>query len=129
LPTDPNGPIVVRMTTDCTRLRRSTAGRGAGLIAWFCFACVPPAVSAQDADAAMGENIAQEYCIVCHDISPEGPFKLDPPSFAAIAKYRTPEQIRARIVKPIHHTMPRYVDYMIGNNIDDMVAYIVSLED
>lgn len=85
--------------------------------------------SAQEGNATMGRQIAEEYCVSCHMVDPGGPFKQDPPSFAAIAVYRSPDQIRARIVQPIHADMPRYADYMIGGNIDDMVAYIASLEE
>ena len=84
---------------------------------------------AQDGNVTMGRQIAEEYCVTCHMIDRGGPFKQEPPSFAAIAVYRSPDQIRARIVQPIHSDMPRYIDYMIGGNIDDMVAYIASLED
>ena len=79
-------------------------------------------------DVEMGRDIANEYCIACHDVSPTGAFKQEPPSFAAIAVYRSGEQIRARIINPIHESMPDYKRYMIGGNIDDMVAYIQSLE-
>ncbi len=85
--------------------------------------------SAQEGNATMGRQIAEEYCVSCHMVDPGGPFKQDPPSFAAIAIYRSPDQIRARIVQPIHADMPRYSEYMIGGNIDDMVAYIASLEE
>ncbi len=91
--------------------------------------CLSGAAFAQDGNATMGKQIAEEYCSACHIIERDGPFKLEPPSFAAIAVYRTREQIRARIVRPIHAEMPRYTDYMIGGNIDDMVAYITSLEE
>lgn len=84
---------------------------------------------AQDDGIEMGRMIADEYCSRCHNIEPDGPFKLETPSFAAIAKYRSAEQVRQRIIRPIHERMPRYIDYMIGGNIDDMVAYIMSLED
>ncbi|MDP5220245.1 cytochrome c [Ruegeria sp. 2205SS24-7] len=87
------------------------------------------ALSAEEGDVEMGRNIAEEYCVHCHDVSRSGPFKMDPPSFAAIAKYRSEDQIRKRIVNPTHEDMPRYIKYMIGGNIGDMVAYIVSLED
>lgn len=86
------------------------------------------ASSALGADLEMGHDIAHEYCIECHDVSPTGPFKNEPPSFAAIAVYRSGEQIRSRILNPIHEKMPDYKSYMIGGNIDDMVAYIQSLE-
>ncbi|MBM2422405.1 cytochrome c [Marivita cryptomonadis] len=84
---------------------------------------------AQEANVTMGRQIAEEYCATCHMVEPSGPFKQEPPSFAAIAVYRSPEQIRARIMQPIHSDMPRYSEYMIGGNIDDMVAYIASLEE
>ena len=99
---------------------RSAAGLVLGLSA--------TAAWAQDESLEMGRDIAITYCIECHDVSPEGAFKQDPPSFAAIAVYRSPEQIEARIVQPIHDDMPRYKDYMFGGNIDDMVRYITSLE-
>ena len=90
--------------------------------------CAVSTSHAQDANEGMGKSIAEEYCSECHNVGPDGPFKLDPPSFAAIAKFRTPEQIWIRIVLPRNHRMPRYKEFMIGNNIDDMVAYIASLE-
>jgi len=83
---------------------------------------------AQEGSVTMGRDIAEEYCVACHDVGADGRFKLDPPSLAAIARYRSADQIRQRIVQPIHASMPRYAEYMIGGNIDDMVAYIVSLE-
>ena len=79
-------------------------------------------------DVEMGRDIAYEYCVACHDVGPNGAFKQDPPSFTAIAIYRTEEQIRVHILRPFHDDMPKYKDYMIGENIDDMVAYIASLE-
>jgi mono/diheme cytochrome c family protein len=85
-------------------------------------------ITAQEGDLEMGRLIADEYCSVCHNIESSGPFKLETPSFAAIAKYRSAEQVRQHIVRPIHERMPRYTEYMIGGNIDDMVAYIMSFE-
>ena len=89
----------------------------------------PGATFGDSEDVAMGRDIAREYCVQCHDVEAGGAFKEAPPSFAAIARYRTSAQIRERIVRPLHAEMPRYSDYMIGGNIDDMVAYIVSLDD
>lgn len=54
--------------------------------------------AAQEGNLEMGRLIADEYCSVCHNIEPNGPFKLETPSFAAIAKYRSVEQVRRRIV-------------------------------
>ena len=99
----------------------------AALSTTLCVTLTAPGL-AEEGNASMGRSIAEEYCVACHNIEVDGPFKLEPPSFAAIGSYRSAEQIRARIVQPIHDDMPRYTDYMIGGNIDDMVAYIVSLE-
>ena len=65
----------------------------------------------------------------CHNIEADGPFKLHPPSFASIAVYRSPEQIYGRIAfPPLHAGMPQ-VGYMLTpENMEDVVAYIVSLE-
>lgn len=83
---------------------------------------------AQEPSVSMGKDIADEYCSECHNILPDGEFKQNPPSFAAIAKYRSADQIKQRIISPSSHQMPRYTQYMIGGNIDDMVAYILTLE-
>lgn len=79
-------------------------------------------------DPEMGRQIAEEYCVSCHDIGAEGAFRQSPPSFAAIAIYRSRPQIKMRILAPVHGAMPDDSDYIIGNNVDDMVAYIASLE-
>lgn len=50
----------------------------------------------------------------CDGISPGGPFKMDPPSFAAITRFRSAQQTRLRIENPIHQDMSRYSGYMIG---------------
>ena len=52
--------------------------------------------------------------------------KQDPPSFAAIAVYRSPDQIRSKIIAP-HVGMPE-VAQILGLEVDDLIAYIVSLE-
>ena len=99
-------------------------------IAGAVFAALAPVAAAQEmpGDPEMGRQIAEEYCVSCHDIGVEGAFKQSPPSFAAIAIYRSRPQIKMRILAPEHGAMPDYSDYMIGNNVDDMVAYIASLE-
>ena len=80
-------------------------------------------------DIANGAKLAQESCSRCHNVEVDGPFKLHPPSFASIAVYRTPDQIYGRIAfPPFHASMPQ-VGYMLDpTNIEDMVAYIVSLD-
>ena len=77
-------------------------------------------------DAEAGQDLAADWCSRCHDIGREGQMKQDPPSFAAIAVYRTPDQIRSKIIAP-HMGMPEYAA-ILGLDVDDLTAYIVSLE-
>jgi hypothetical protein len=53
--------------------------------------------------------------------------KQEPPSFAAIAVYRAADQIRSKIAAP--HTGMAEIAQVLGLNVDDLVAYIVSLEE
>ncbi len=89
----------------------------------------PPAFSA--GDPAEGYKLAKEHCAGCHDVEPGGGFKQYPPSFAAMAVYRSEAHIRALSVYPaLHSAMPRVPIYMLGDdNLDDLVAYIMSLEE
>ncbi len=82
-----------------------------------------------EADVAVGEEIARESCVRCHNVEAGGPFKEHPPSFAAIAVYRSEEQIYGRIMfPPLHSSMPE-VGYMLTpDNVEHLVAYIRSLE-
>lgn len=80
-------------------------------------------------DAVEGEEIAREACTRCHDVDPGGPFKQHPPSFAAIAVYRSEEQIRGRIIfPPLHTAMPQMAYMLTPDNVEHLVAYIVTLE-
>jgi mono/diheme cytochrome c family protein len=87
----------------------------------------PASVTAQG-DPERGAALAAAECAQCHDISAEGEPKTYPPSFASIAWYREEEQIRARILYPqLHGAMP--LTRVIGlDDINDLVAYIVSLD-
>ena len=81
------------------------------------------------ADIGNGQRLAGEICADCHDVSAGGVMQEMPPSFAAIAQFRAPEDIRARIAFPPAHTsMPKFGMIWGKNNLDDLVAYIVSLE-
>jgi mono/diheme cytochrome c family protein len=73
-----------------------------------------------------GQDLAADWCSRCHDIGRQGQMKQDPPSFAAIAVYRSPDQIREKILAP-HQGMPE-VAQVLDLNVDDLVAYITSLE-
>lgn len=90
----------------------------------------PVAWSSEEAgNVASGKALAEEHCTRCHDISADGPFKLHPPSFASIAVYRSAEQIEGRIQFPsLHSAMPQMAYFMTPENIQDLVAYIVSLD-
>lgn len=84
-----------------------------------------------DGDPAEGYNLAKEHCADCHDVEAGGAFKQYPPSFAAIAVYRSEAHIRALSFYPaLHSAMPKIPMYMLGDdNLDDLVAYIMSLEE
>lgn len=91
------------------------------------------ACAAAEGGIAAGKAFAQEWCARCHDISATGPFKQHPPSFASIAVFRSPDQIWERIaVPPLHRGMPGLEWFLTGDRIettiDNLVAYIVSLE-
>ena len=77
-------------------------------------------------DAVAGRQLAMEWCSSCHNVAADGQMKQDPPSFAAIALYRSPEYIRSNIVAP-HGAMPDIAN-VLGLNVDDLVAYITSLD-
>ena len=88
-----------------------------------------PAAPALAADAENGRILAGDNCARCHDIAPGGASKLHPPSFAAIAGYRPEDQILARILYPaLHSPMPAWANWISRDEVDDLVAYILSLE-
>ncbi|MGI9334490.1 MAG: c-type cytochrome, partial [Gammaproteobacteria bacterium] len=74
-------------------------------------------------------KIAREACARCHNVDPGGPFKQHPPSFASIAVFRSQEQIYGRIVfPPLHSSMPQIGYMLTPQNVNHIIAYIVSLE-
>jgi len=82
-----------------------------------------------EGDPAIGKQLAHETCIRCHNVEPGGTFKQQPPSFAAIAVYRSEEQIYGRIVfPPLHAGMPQLGYLLTPDNVKHLVAYIQSLE-
>ena len=74
-----------------------------------------------------GAEISGEWCARCHNIAPGGAMKEDPPSFAAIAVYRSEQQMRSAMLAP-HIGMPPLAS-ILGLETDDLVAYIISLEE
>jgi mono/diheme cytochrome c family protein len=83
--------------------------------------------AAYAADAAAGRKLAEQWCARCHNIEKGEPFKLRPPSFASIAVYRLPDDIFGKIIAP-HVAMPDIVGTLQANDVDNLVAYITSLE-
>ncbi|MFN0190411.1 MAG: c-type cytochrome [Aestuariivirga sp.] len=81
------------------------------------------------ADAATGYTIAKENCARCHNVEKGGGFKQRPPTFQAIAIYRTQDDIWGRIISPSPHSgMPDVSWTLTPDNVQDVVAYIVSLD-
>ena len=96
----------------------------------MCLAVIPLGLSGMalaDGDPVAGKETAREWCADCHDVEPGGQLKHDPPSFTAIANYRSPDTIHANITFP-HVAMPDVV-HVLGLDVDDLVAYILSLEE
>lgn len=97
---------------------------------WFSlFASMSISAALAEGDVATGEEIARESCVRCHNVETGGPFKENPPSFAAIAVYRSDDQIYGRIMfPPLHAAMPQLGYMLTPDNVDHLVAYIRSLE-
>lgn len=103
-------------------------------IARFGYCCgilatVMTSAAVAEGDVDLGAEIARESCVRCHDVESNGAFKEYPPSFAAIAVYRSDDQIYGRIMfPPVHVGMPE-IGYMLSPiNVEHLVAYIRSLE-
>jgi len=88
---------------------------------------VGPGIAAAESAIERGAELSAEWCAQCHHIEPGGAMKEDVPSFAAIAVYRSPEQMRGAMLDP-HIGMPPLVS-ILGLESDDLIAYIVSLEE
>ncbi len=88
-----------------------------------------PTQGALAADTAAGRALAEQYCARCHDIEPGGAMKQEVPSFAAIAVFRSPDQITDRIwFPPMHSRMPPWSQYLMAEDVANLTAYIASLE-
>jgi mono/diheme cytochrome c family protein len=88
--------------------------------------CSTPALPA---DSAKGHEIAAANCSRCHMIEKGGAFKQRPPTFQAIAIYRAADDIWQRILSPNPHSnMPDSQWTLTPEQIQDLVAYIVSLD-
>lgn len=100
-----------------------------GAIAVIASFAVPAAAQDQPYLEA-GKRTAEANCAQCHNIEPGGAFKLYPPSFTAIAKYYDPTMIEMKIMYPGHAVlMPQFHTFMFRENINNLVGYIVSLDE
>ena len=89
-------------------------------------AAAPEAIAG---DADTGKTLAAAKCARCHNIKPGGPFKQHPPTFQAIAIYRRGPDIWGRIISPSPHSgMPEVMWDLSPDEVQDLVAYIVSLD-
>ena len=99
-------------------------------IALIALAAVLAAAPAADAgNAANGRKLAAAKCARCHNIEPGGAFKQRPPTFQAIAIYRGEPDIWGRIISPSPHSgMPEVIWDLSPDEVQDLVAYIMSLD-
>ena len=85
--------------------------------------------SACAADTVKGRKLALDMCAKCHNVEAGVVAKQRPHSFQAIANYYETDDVRARILAPsMHLGMPDIGWALTWNDIDDLTAYIMSLE-
>ncbi len=88
-----------------------------------------PGLAQPAGDAEAGRVLAEQHCVRCHDIAPGGAFKQEMPSFAAIAVFRSADQITDRIwFPPMHARMPPFSQLLMAEDVANLTAYIVSLD-
>jgi cytochrome c len=71
-----------------------------------------------------GRTVAQTWCAACHDIGGEARATDAAPAFTALAKSRTPEQLRNWLSAP-HPPMPN--PGLSRQAIEDVIAYLQQL--
>jgi mono/diheme cytochrome c family protein len=80
------------------------------------------------AGAAAGRKLSEQWCARCHHIEKGAPLKLHPRSFASIAVYRPAGDIFSKVFAP-QHDMPDIKWVLQAEEIEDLTAYITSLEE
>ncbi|MDH3263911.1 MAG: cytochrome c [Paracoccaceae bacterium] len=100
------------------------------VVIFVAVACLGAAAAAQEQGSPdAGKALAEANCSQCHNIAAGGAMKLYPPSFAAIAAYMHPDIIPVQIMYPDHASiMPQYNTLLNAANVNDVVAYIRSLD-
>jgi mono/diheme cytochrome c family protein len=122
-------PAMVRREAGCGQddeMRGSwavAAGFGAlGVAVWL--SAGPAGAVAPSVEA--GADIAARWCAACHVVAPSGAGTDAAPSFASVAKRHDADWLKAFLVKP--HARPMRGFSLSNREIDDVVAYIVTLE-
>lgn len=77
--------------------------------------------------AEAGGDVAARWCAACHVVAASGAGSDAAPSFMDIARRRDAAQLRAFLSQP--HAKPMRGFTLSTREIEDMVAYIVSLKD
>ena len=93
---------------------------GAGL--WMLAS--PAGAMAPSAEA--GADIAARWCAACHVVSENGAGTDAAPSFVTIAHQRNAAELRAFLEHT--HAKPMRGFTLSGHEIDDLIAYIVTLD-
>jgi cytochrome c len=83
-----------------------------------------PSAALAAGNARDGRLVAQTWCAACHDIGGETRATDAAPAFAALAKSRTPEQLRNWLSAP-HPPMPN--PGLSRQAIEDVIAYLQQL--
>lgn len=89
-------------------------------------ACLPLAAEAAPASAERGEALAEQWCVACHLISPDGPGGDIGPPFATMAAEdpATEAQMRSWLFDP-HEPMTQFE--LSPTQIEDILLYIKSI--
>jgi len=79
-------------------------------------------------DGSMGHRLAGEWCRGCHAIEPTAVNTGKPaPDFVSIANMPSTTELSLKVfLRSNHKSMPNFI--IRSNDIDDLVAYILSLK-
>ena len=108
-------------------MKRALAGvsAGLGILALGVWLCAGPARAVPPSSEA-GAEIAARWCAGCHIVSPSGAGTDAAASFLVIAHDRDAEGLKTFLAKP--HAKPMRGFELSGREIDDVIAYIGSLD-
>jgi cytochrome c len=77
-----------------------------------------------DGNAENGRRAAERWCTSCHAVSRAAAASDAAPAFSALARERSPEQLRLWLSEP-HPPMPNLS--LTRGEVEDIVAYLQSL--